>query len=138
MELTNSESKACLIENFVVDKELQEIQGIDENNIYILLSTKIQRFNINEKTMLDIILIDSSIDSEITNISTLFFSKTIEFSEKIYLGLVGTDDGRLFICTEKRHENLQKSIEKIYCNKIKEFGKEAIKNIYVRNFHFDL
>jgi len=136
MDLNKHE--AYFLFNKEIDQELSEILSIDKANIFFMLTTKILKLNLvtqHLSTMLFLYMDDKS-EYELNNISSLFFSDSIVFLDK-YFGLVGTQGGKLYICSEEKKEfGSEDNNERVECQIIKSFDMDRIVNIYVLIYLF--
>ena len=113
-----------------IDQELGEMYPIDKTNIFCMLTTKIMKLNLIERSLINMnfLYIEGNEYVEVPNVTALYFSDSIVFTDK-YFGFVGTQGGKLYVCNEDK-ENQDKE-EKTGCEFIKTFNIEQVVNIYV-------
>ena len=129
MDLNKHE--AYLLFSKDIDQELREIYSIDKTNIFFMLTTKILKLNIFTKSLITMNFIykEQDSESELTNLSSLFFSDSIVFTDK-YFGLVASGS-KLFICNEEKDLSIADYL-RFDCELIKVFDSiDQIVNIYV-------
>ena len=120
-----------------LEEEILEIIFIDRNNIFLKLSTKFIKYDLEFQTTHEIkfFTLNNNFKVEISDVTSLYFNEKITFkinNNVYYFGLIASEQGELYISKEINENNEEKDYE-ITCELIRNFGEKILK-LYVNNF----